>query len=129
MMELQGRVIVALPERSGVSSRGEWKSQEFVIETHESYPKKMVFNVFGAERLQRFGVKVGQEVNVSFDVDAHEYNNRWFNSINAFDVRVVDPASSAPSAGQNESQAPTVSQSAPAASEQPQTPASDDLPF
>jgi len=128
-MELQGKVIVALPERSGVSSRGEWKSQEFVIETHESYPKKMVFNVFGAERLQRFGVKVGQEVNVSFDVDAHEYNNRWFNSINAFDVRVVDPASSASSAGQNESQAPTVSQSAPAASEQPQTPASDDLPF
>ncbi len=121
MVELQGKVIVALPERSGTSSRGEWKSQEFVIETHESYPKKMVFNVFGAERLQRFNVKVGQEVNVSFDIDAHEYNNRWFNSINAFDVRIVDATSNqAPAAS-----APT-SESAP---EQPQTPASDDLPF
>ena len=128
-MELQGKVIVALPERSGTSSRGEWKSQEFVIETHESYPKKMVFNVFGAERLQRFNIKVGQEVNVSFDIDAHEYNNRWFNSINAFDVRLVDAtsngqaqASSAPS-----SQAPAAQPAS--APELPQTPASDDLPF
>ena len=91
-MELQGKVIVALPERSGVSSRGEWKSQDFVIETHESYPHKMVFSVFGVERLQRFNIQVGQEVLVSFDIDAHEYNGRWFNSIRAFDVRLVDPA-------------------------------------
>jgi hypothetical protein len=91
-MELQGKVIVALPERSGVSSRGEWKSQDFVIETHESYPHKMVFSVFGAERLQRFNIQVGQEVLVAFDIDAHEYNGRWFNSIRAFDVRLVDPA-------------------------------------
>ena len=91
-MELQGKVIVALTERTGVSSRGEWKSQDFVIETHESYPHKMVFSVFGAERLQRFNIQVGQEVLVSFDIDAHEYNGRWFNSIRAFDVRQIDPA-------------------------------------
>ena len=128
-MELQGKVIVALPERSGVSSRGEWKSQEFVIETHESYPKKMVFNVFGAERLQRFNVKVGQEVNVSFDIDAHEYNNRWFNSINAFDVRLVDVTSNGQAQTASE-QAPQAPAAQPAsAPEQPQTPASDDLPF
>lgn len=128
-MELQGKVIVALPERSGTSSRGEWKSQEFVIETHESYPKKMVFNVFGAERLQRFNVKVGQEVNVSFDIDAHEYNNRWFNSINAFDVRLVDVTSNGQAQTASE-QAPQAPAAQPAsAPEQPQTPASDDLPF
>ena len=40
-MELQGKVIAVLPERSGVSARGEWKSQSFVIETHEQYPKQM----------------------------------------------------------------------------------------
>ena len=49
-MELQGKVIAALPERSGVSQRGEWKSQEFVIETHDAqYPRKLVFTVFGIE--------------------------------------------------------------------------------
>ena len=85
-MELQGKIILALPERSGVSARGEWKSQDFVVETHEAYPRKMVFSVFGADRLQRFNIQVGQEVLVSFDIDAHEYNGRWFNNIRAFDV-------------------------------------------
>ncbi len=91
-MELQGKVIAEMPERSGVSARGEWKVKEYVIETHDQYPRKMVFSVFGEDRLQRFNVQVGQEVLVSFDIDAHEYNGRWFNSIRAFDVRQVDPA-------------------------------------
>ena len=99
-MELQGKVIAVLPGRSGVSARGEWKSQSFVIETHDSFPRKMVFDVFGEERLTRFNIQLGQEVNVSFDIDAHEYNGRWFNNIRAFDVRLVDPntVSAAPAA-------------------------------
>lgn len=91
-MELQGRIIAETPERSGVSARGEWKAKDFVLETHEAYPHKMVFSVFGSDRLARFNIQVGQEVLVSFDIDAHEYNGRWFNSIRAFDVRQVDPA-------------------------------------
>ena len=79
-MELQGKVIAVLPERSGVSARGEWKSQSFVIETHEQYPKKLVFDVFGADRLAQFNIQSGEEINVSFDIDAHEYNGRWFNN-------------------------------------------------
>lgn len=133
-MDVQGKIIVALPERSGVSQRGEWKSQSFVVETHEAYPHKMVFDVFGADRLQRFNIQVGQEVMVSFDIDAHEYNGRWFNNIRAYDVRPVDPASvgAAPAAAtpgtsaappQNGAQAPFP----------PQQPAeegsADDLPF
>lgn len=94
-MELQGRIIAAMPERSGVSARGEWKAQDFVLETHDSYPRKMVFGVFGADRLARFNIQVGQEVSVSFDIDAHEYQGRWFNSIRAFDVRPVDAAATA----------------------------------
>ena len=35
-MELQGKVIAALDPRSGVSSRGEWTAQDFVIETHDN---------------------------------------------------------------------------------------------
>lgn len=129
-MELQGKVIAVLPARSGVSARGEWKSQSFVIETHDSFPRKMVFDVFGEERLTRFNIQLGQEVNVSFDIDAHEYNGRWFNNIRAFDVRLVDP--------NTVSAAPTA-QAAPAAPQQPantpfppqpeQSNSDDDLPF
>jgi hypothetical protein len=91
-MEIQGKIISALPERSGTSQRtgNTWKLQEFVVETHDQYPKKMAFEVFGEDRLQRFNIQVGQEVNIAFDIDAHEYNGRWFNSIRAYDVRPVD---------------------------------------
>ena len=117
-MELQGRIIAAMPERSGVSARGEWKAQDFVLETHDAYPRKMVFGVFGADRLARFNIQVGQEVSVSFDIDAHEYQGRWFNSIRAFDVRLVDAAATATPAaapaGSAFGSAPTATPASPA---------------
>ena len=137
-MELQGKVIAALPERSGVSARGEWKSQEFVIEYQEGqYPRHLVFTVFGADRLQRFNIQVGQTVLVAFDIDAHEWNGRWFTDIRAFDVRLVDPNAVAAQAPiqQNvvsQSAAPAVDAN-PAAPFPPQQEAAgesaDDLPF
>lgn len=142
-MELQGKVITALPQRSGTSQRGEWVAQDFVIETHDTYPRKMVFSVFGADRLQRFNIQIGQEVLVAFDIDAHEYNGRWFNSVRAFDVRQVDPNAAAavqnPFPGTVATAAPvqapvadnTVNPAAPFPA-QPEAPAdggADDLPF
>lgn len=132
-MELQGKIIAVLPERSGVSARGEWKSQSFVIETHDSFPRKMVFDVFGADRLARFNIQMGQEVSVSFDIDAHEYNGRWFNNIRAFDVRLVDPNTVA--AGPIPPAAAAAAPTAAPATEAPFPPKqddqnnSDDLPF
>ena len=129
-MELQGKVIAVLPARSGVSARGEWKSQSFVIETHDSFPRKMVFDVFGEERLTRFNIQLGQEVNVSFDIDAHEYNGRWFNNIRAFDVRLVDPNTvSAAPATQAAPAAPQQPASAPFPPQPEQSNSDDDLPF
>lgn len=129
-MELQGKVIAVLPARSGVSARGEWKSQSFVIETHDSFPRKMVFDVFGEERLSRFNIQLGQEVNVSFDIDAHEYNGRWFNNIRAFDVRLVDPNTvSAAPAAQTAPAAPQQPANAPFPPQPEQSNSDDDLPF
>ena len=134
-MEIQGKVIVALPERSGVSTRGEWKSQEFVIETHESYPKKMVFVVFGAEHLQRFNIQVGQEITVYFNIDAREYNGRWFNSITAWDVKgaSVNPQTTQQAQQAQRTQYAQKAQQAPPQQtyQQPSSPVphEDDLPF
>ena len=91
-MEIQGKIIAVLPERSGVSARGEWKAGSFVIETHDQYPKKMVFDVFGAERLSQFNIQAGEELLVSFDIDAHEYQGRWYNGIRAWNVQRMDAA-------------------------------------
>lgn len=102
-MEIQGKIIAVLPERSGISARGEWKCQTYVIETQEQYPKKMAFDVFGADRIVNFGIQVGMVVDVSFDIDAHEYQGRYFNQIRAWDVKNVaqqNPAQAAQAAQQ-----------------------------
>ena len=112
-MEITGKIRHVLPERSGTSARGEWKAQSFVVETKDQYPRKMVFDVFGAERLQRFNIKSGDEVKVFFDIDAHEYQGRWFNNIRAFDVQRLD-AAAAQAAGQAAAADPQTTQAAPA---------------
>ena len=83
---MTGVVIAVLPERSGTSQRGEWKSQSFVIETQEQYPKHLCFEVFGADRIAQFNIKGGETITVQFDIDARQYQDRWFNSIKAWNV-------------------------------------------
>ena len=142
-MEIQGKIIAVLPAREGVSSRtgNPWMTQDYVIETHEQYPRKCCFNVFGSDKIQLFAIKVGDELRVSFDIDAHEYQGRWFNSIRAWKVERIDP--NAPqdvpqgvSLTQPMQAAPMAS-AAPASSPasvapfppQPESGSEDDLPF
>ena len=96
-MEMTGVVIAVLPERSGTSQRGEWKSQSFVIETQEQYPKHLCFEVFGADRIAQFNIKGGEKITVQFDIDARQYQDRWFNSIKAWNV--IRPGQQAPFQG------------------------------
>ena len=96
-MEMTGVVIAVLPERSGTSQRGEWKSQSFVIETQEQYPKHLCFEVFGADRIAQFNIKGGEKITVQFDIDARQYQDRWFNSIKAWNV--IHPGQQAPVQG------------------------------
>ena len=86
-MEITGKIIAVLPERGGISKTGnEWKTQEYVIETHEQFPKKVCFNVFGADKIAQFNIQAGDELTVSFDINAREYNGRWYNDIRAWRV-------------------------------------------
>ena len=90
-MEFTGKIIAILSPRGGVSktSGNEWKSQEYVIENHDQYPRKMCFDVFGADKIEQFNIQMGEELTVSFDVDARQWNDRWFNSIRAWKVERV----------------------------------------
>ncbi len=121
-MEITGKIIAALEPRGGVSARtgNNWKMQEFVIETHEQYPRKCMFSVFGEDRLREMNINVGDELTVFFDIEAREYNGRWYNDIRAWKVeRAAQTAQAAP-APVADIPAPT----APAANEPV-----DDLPF
>jgi hypothetical protein len=126
-MEISGKIIAVLEKRSGQSARtgANWASQEYVIETiEEQYPRRCMFNVFGEEKINEFNIKVGDMVTVSFDINAREYNGRWYNDIRAW--RVVPKQPTAPAAPAN---IPQVEIPAPTAQDIPQESAVDDLPF
>lgn len=85
-MELQGKIIVVLPERSGISQRGnQWRSISYVLETQEQYPKKLAFDVTN-DKIDQLNIQLGEILTVQFDINAREYNGRWFNSVNAWNV-------------------------------------------
>lgn len=85
-MELQGKIIAVLPERSGTSQRGnQWRSITYVLETQEQYPKKLAFDVTN-DKIDQLNIQFGEILTVQFDINAREYNGRWFNSINAWNV-------------------------------------------
>ena len=87
-MELTGKVIAVLPLQSGTSNRNgkDWKKQEYVIETvNEQYPHRLCFNLWG-DRIDQFNIQGGELITVSFDIDAREYNGRWYNDIRAWKI-------------------------------------------
>ncbi len=125
-MEFTGKIIAILPARSGVSKTGnEWKVQEYVIEDHGQYPRKMCFDIFGADKIEQFNIQMGEELTVSFDIDARQWQDRWFNSIRAWKVERVGATASAP-AGTG---APVPPPAPTAAPEFTTGDANDDLPF
>ena len=95
----------------------------------EQYPKKMQFEIFGVDRINAMNIQVGETYTISFDIDAHEYQGRWYNSIRAFRAA---PATAAPAASAAEPYPGVAPQPSaqPAAAPQPAAPtATDDLPF
>ena len=80
-MEIKGKIIIALPEASGTSKAGNaWKKKEYVLETQETYPKKIHFDFFG-DRADQYPLSVGDVVTLSFDIDSREFNGKWYTSI------------------------------------------------
>ena len=130
-MEVVGKIILKLPLQSGVSQAGNnWKKQEYVLETEDSYPKKVHFDFFG-DKADQFPLNVGDRVRLSFDIESREYNGRWYTSIRGWKAE----AAAAAVAAEVPQQGPAVAAAAPAGAPVPPPPAfntpeaSDDLPF
>ena len=87
-MQITGNIVVVCQLKSGVSQQGkEWQSLDFVVEVPGQYPKRVALNLFGQDKIARLNPQVGeQNVTVDFDIDAHEYNGRWFNGIRAWNI-------------------------------------------
>jgi hypothetical protein len=88
-MELTGKIIQVLPEKSGTSARGEWRKQEYILELPGDYPKKVCFMVWG-DRIDQLNIQEGQELTVSIDIESREYHGRWYTDVKAWRVAPAD---------------------------------------
>lgn len=127
-MEVIGKIIVDLPLQSGTSKTGNaWKKKEYVLETEDTYPKKIHFDFFG-DRADQYQLQVGQRIRLSFDIESREYNGRWYTSIrgwraeDANDVPAAAPQTAMPAGAPQQPVQP-------AAPVPPIVNSSEDLPF
>jgi hypothetical protein len=113
-MEIKGRIFQILEPATGQSAKGEWKKQEFVIETIGEYPKKVCFTVWN-DKFDISSITPDATIEVSFDAVSREYNGKWYTDLLAWKME-LGAAGSADAAA------------TPAPEEAPQ-PKEDGLPF
>lgn len=90
-IKITGKIIEAEPIQQGVSQRtGEQRvSQNYTIEElNQQYPSQCVFKVFGSDKIQQFGIRVGEILTVSLGIKASksQSNGRWYNNIDCWKV-------------------------------------------
>ena len=86
-LQAKGKIQQIQKTESGVSRAGkEWQKQEFVIETDDQFPRKICFTLFNDKISLIEGFSVGEEVEVSFNLESREFNGKWYHNINAWKI-------------------------------------------
>lgn len=133
-MELTGKIIQQLPLQSGQGKNGEWKKQEYILETNNSqFPKKVCFNVWG-DKIGQFNLQAGQDVSIEIEIESREFNSRWYTEVRAWKVNTgSESAPSAPTpkaaAAAPKVQVPPTNEAPFPSSAPPMEDDEDDLPF
>lgn len=73
----------------GTSQNGtQWSSQEFVIEElNQQYPSRAVIQVYGSDKIQQFGIQLGEIITANIGLKAHQSRDgRWFNQLDCWKV-------------------------------------------
>jgi hypothetical protein len=89
-MQITGKITKILEAQTGEKKdgSGSWIKQNFLVETEEKYNNLFCFEVFGDEKvqnLQKFN-KVGQVVDVEFNVSTNEYKGSYYTSLSAWKI-------------------------------------------
>jgi len=102
-MEISGLIVAILPLQTGEGKNGTWTKQTAVLETAGQYPKKVAFDMFG-DKIKE--LKIGDVVNVKFDIDSREFNGKWYTNIGAWAVETGVNVPSVPKDEQTDTQLP-----------------------
>lgn len=87
-MREHGRVIEVMQEVTGTSQRDgrPWRSVDFVIETDGRYVRRVRLHLWGGNAIDQAGLKVGDIVDVDFEIEASLYNGQWYNDLRVYQV-------------------------------------------
>ncbi|MFN6943899.1 MAG: DUF3127 domain-containing protein [Cytophagaceae bacterium] len=94
-MELKGKITNILPLQSGQGKNGEWKKQDFILETASQYPKKVCITVWG-DKIDQFDIKEGESLTASIELESREFNGRWYTDVRAWKVQKDSESGSTP---------------------------------
>ncbi len=98
---LEGKLVQLLAPQEGVSTRGAWKKQEFVIETTEQYPKKICIGCWNEKADELANYNTGDMMRVSVNIESREYNSRWYTDIKAWRIESMSQQAAQPAAPAN----------------------------
>lgn len=93
-MEIKGILKACVDSQNGVSQRtgNPWQTDEWLMVIPGQRERRIKFSVKGVERCKQWqeffnGMPdKNQPVLIKFEIDAHEYQGRWFNEIEAWDI-------------------------------------------
>lgn len=87
---IEGTLTKVLETESGTSQGGkDWSKRLFVIKTDDKYPKDVCFTLFGEKVSLINDYKVGDKINVSFNLSSREFNGKFYHNIDAWKVDAV----------------------------------------
>ena len=128
-MEVKGKIIQKFDLQSGTSKAGNpWKKQNYLLETLDSFPRKIYFDFFG-DRADQYPLEVGDMITLSFDIECREYQGRYYTDIRGWKAEKIDataPAAPQAPVGPDAPPAPIAPPANEPTFEQTQE---DDLPF
>ena len=94
-LKIEGKLIKILPVQK-ISEK--FSKQQIVIETIEDYPQEVVFDVKEKDFERVEGLKVGDKLEVSFNVRGREWQGRHFVNLTAWKIWQVRAPQNAPQA-------------------------------
>lgn len=86
-MEIKGTFIQKLGLESGISRTGKaWQKQAAIIETIETYPKKICLIFMGDKVNELSNVYPGAKVTASINIESREFNGKWYTDVKCWKV-------------------------------------------
>lgn len=89
-MQFTGNIIAKAKRRGGTTKDGKiWTVQEYVLETLEHYPQRIVFGVSG-QNIDNFQLAEGDTITASISFNARKgtQGDAWFNNVMCYAVEV-----------------------------------------